>query len=123
MDATRRVAQGIGVRPEILDEYRPLHRGVPPPALDQLWCCHIANYSIHVLGDRLFSYFEYHGDDLASDLARMGADGLVEAHRRRPAARAGGGAGRVVGLHGADVPHGVGHRTPLGRRGSQSSHT
>lgn len=35
-----------------------------------------------MLGDRLFSYFEYHGDDLASDLARMGADGLVEAHRR-----------------------------------------
>ncbi|MFE6740189.1 L-rhamnose mutarotase [Streptomyces tubercidicus] len=75
----RRVAQVIRVRPEMLDEYRALHRDVPQPVLDQLRRCHIANYSIHLLGDRLFSYFEYHGDDLAADLALMAADEATQA--------------------------------------------
>jgi len=70
----RRVAQVIRIRPEKADEYRELHRSVPEPVLDQLRRCHIANYSIHLLGDRLFSYFEYHGDDLAADLALMAED-------------------------------------------------
>ncbi|MFH8473960.1 L-rhamnose mutarotase [Streptomyces sp. NPDC018000] len=70
----RRVAQVIRVRPEKVDEYRELHREVPEPVLDRLRRCHIADYSIHLLGDRLFSYFEYHGDDLAADLALMAAD-------------------------------------------------
>ncbi|MFI6650444.1 L-rhamnose mutarotase [Streptomyces sp. NPDC050529] len=69
----RRVAQVIRVLPERLDEYRALHRRVPQPVLDHLRDCHITNYSIHLLGDRLFAYFEYHGDDLAADLALMGA--------------------------------------------------
>jgi L-rhamnose mutarotase len=69
-----RVAQVIRVRPEHLDEYRDLHRDVPDAVLDTLRRCHIANYSIHLLGDRLFSYFEYHGDDLRADVARMTAD-------------------------------------------------
>lgn len=70
----KRVAQVIRVRPEKLAEYRELHREVPPPVLDALRRCHIANYSIHLLGDRLFGYFEYHGEDLEADLARMAAD-------------------------------------------------
>jgi L-rhamnose mutarotase len=70
----RRVAQVIRVRPEKLDEYCELHREVPEAVLDRLRRCHITNYSIHLLGDRLFSYFEYHGDDLAADLALMAAD-------------------------------------------------
>ncbi|MEU0836831.1 L-rhamnose mutarotase [Streptomyces sp. NPDC005969] len=70
----RRVAQVIHVRPEKLDEYRELHRHVPEPVLDRLRRSHITNYSIHLLGDRLFSYFEYHGDDLEADRALMAAD-------------------------------------------------
>ncbi|MFW6694002.1 L-rhamnose mutarotase [Streptomyces sp. MAR4 CNX-425] len=70
----KRVAQVIRVRPEKLAEYRELHRNVPAPVLDTLRRCRIANYSIHLLGDRLFGYFEYHGDDLAADLARVAAD-------------------------------------------------
>ncbi|MEU0834121.1 L-rhamnose mutarotase [Streptomyces sp. NPDC005969] len=70
----RRVAQVIRVRPEKVDEYCELHREVPEAVLDRLRRCHITNYSIHLLGDRLFSYFEYHGDDLAADLALMAAD-------------------------------------------------
>ncbi|MFD4945198.1 L-rhamnose mutarotase [Streptomyces sp. NPDC058239] len=75
----KRVAQVIRVRPEKLDEYRELHRDVPQPVLDRLRACHIANYSIHFLGDRLFSYFEYHGNDLAADLALMAADRATQA--------------------------------------------
>ncbi|MGW1208227.1 L-rhamnose mutarotase [Streptomyces sp. NPDC002499] len=70
----RRVAQVIRLRPEKADEYRELHRSVPEPVLAQLRRCQIANYSIHLLGDRLFSYFEYHGEDLAADLALMAGD-------------------------------------------------
>ncbi|MFD4553201.1 L-rhamnose mutarotase [Streptomyces sp. NPDC058469] len=70
----KRVAQVIAVLPEKLDEYRELHRGVPEPVLNRLRRCRIANYSNHLLGDRLFAYFEYHGDDLAGDLALMAAD-------------------------------------------------
>ncbi|MET9535167.1 MULTISPECIES: L-rhamnose mutarotase [unclassified Streptomyces] len=75
----RRVAQVIRVRPEKLAYYRELHRAVPEPVLARLRASHIANYSIHLLGDRLFSYFEYHGDDLAADLAAMGRDEATRA--------------------------------------------
>ncbi|WP_328540085.1 L-rhamnose mutarotase [Streptomyces sp. NBC_00344] len=70
----QRIAQVIKVRPEKLAEYRELHRAVPEPVLARLRTSHIANYSIHLLGDRLFSYFEYHGQDLAADLAAMAQD-------------------------------------------------
>ena len=52
----RRVAQVIRVKPEKLAEYVELHRNVPDPVLDRLRRANIANYSIHLLGDRLFGY-------------------------------------------------------------------
>lgn len=70
----QRIAQVIRVRPEKLEEYKELHRNVPEPVLARLRAARIANYSIHLLGDRLFSYFEYHGEDLAADLALVAAD-------------------------------------------------
>lgn len=70
----QRIAQVIRVKPEKVDEYRELHRAVPEPVLARLRACRISNYSIHLLGDRLFAYFEYHGDDLAADLAAMAED-------------------------------------------------
>lgn len=75
----KRVAQVIGVRPDRVAEYRELHRHVPPAVLDRLRACHIANYSIHLLGDRLFAYFEYHGDDFEADMARMADDEATRA--------------------------------------------
>jgi L-rhamnose mutarotase len=70
----RRIAQVIRVKPEKRDEYRELHRAVPEGVLARLRASHIANYSIHLLGDRLFSYYEYHGYDLAADLGAVAAD-------------------------------------------------
>lgn len=69
-----RIAQVIRVRPEKIAEYRKLHEAVPEPVLARLRASHIANYSIHLLGDRLISYFEYHGEDLAADLAVLAQD-------------------------------------------------
>jgi len=69
-----RVVQEIRVRPESIAEYRRLHEQVPDAVQDRIRRCGIANYSIHLLGDRLIGYFEYHGDDLAADLAAMAAD-------------------------------------------------
>ena len=36
--------------------------------------CNIRNYSIYHKDGYLFSYFEYHGEDLAADMAKMAAD-------------------------------------------------
>ncbi|QKW17749.1 L-rhamnose mutarotase [Kitasatospora sp. NA04385] len=93
----KRVAQVIGLRPEKEAEYRELHRAVPAPVIDRLRRSHIANYSIHLFGDRLFSYFEYHGDDLAADLALVAEDPATRdwwrltAPCQRPLAGAGAG--------------------------------
>ncbi|GLY70847.1 L-rhamnose mutarotase [Amycolatopsis taiwanensis] len=75
----RRVAQVIRVKPEKLAEYVELHRAVPEPVLDRLRRSNIANYSIHLLGNELFSYFEYHGEDLDADLAAIAADEATQA--------------------------------------------
>ena len=64
------VTKGIPVRRAA---HRPLQAGA------RLRASRIANYSIHLLGDRLFSYFEYHGDDLAADLAAVARDEATRA--------------------------------------------
>lgn len=74
----RRIAQVIRLKPEKQDEYVELHRDVPEPVLAALRAAHIANYSIHLVGDRLFSYFEYHGEDLDADLAAIAADAATQ---------------------------------------------
>ncbi|AUS79906.1 L-rhamnose mutarotase [Actinoalloteichus sp. AHMU CJ021] len=93
----RRVAQVIRVRPEMLAEYRRLHEEVWPAVLDRIRHANIRNYSIHLRDDLLFSYFEYHGTDLAADLASMAEDPVTQRWWRltdpcqRPLASAGPG--------------------------------
>ena len=55
------------------DAYRKYHAAVWPAVLEMIKECNISNYSIYLKDDLLFSYFEYHGGDLKSDLARMAA--------------------------------------------------
>lgn len=69
----------IRLRPDKVEEYKRLHAAVWPDVLRIISLCHIRNYSIYLrtLDDGqpvLFSYFEYVGDDFASDMARMAAD-------------------------------------------------
>ncbi|WP_046734486.1 L-rhamnose mutarotase [Streptomyces humi] len=68
----RRVAQVVAVRAEKRAEYRESHRAGPVP--DRLRRCRIADYSIHLLDDRPFACFAYHGDDLTADLALTAED-------------------------------------------------
>ena len=70
----KRYGAVIKVRSEKLAEYRKLHAAVWPEVLDMIAQCNIRNYSIYHKDGYLFSYFEYHGDDFAADMARMAAD-------------------------------------------------
>ena len=70
----KRYGMVIRVRPEKLDEYQRLHAAVWPDVLKMISECNICNFSIYHKDGFLFSYFEYHGEDFATDMARMAAD-------------------------------------------------
>lgn len=74
----QRVGSVIRLRPEHREDYIRLHRQVPEAVLDALRRCHVTNYSIFLHGDLLFSYFDYTGQDLAADSARMAADAATQ---------------------------------------------
>ncbi len=68
----------IRVRPEKLEEYKRLHAEPWPDVLRMITACNIRNYSIYHKDGWLFSYFEYHGDDFAADMAKMAADPVTQ---------------------------------------------
>lgn len=80
----KRYGSVIIVRSEKLEEYKRLHTAVWPGVLKMIKECHLHNYSIFLrrLSDGqhyLFSYFEYSGNDFASDMAKMEADPTTQA--------------------------------------------
>ena len=70
----QRYGMVLKVRPEKLDEYKALHAAVWPDVLKMIAECNIRNYSIYHRDGYLFSYFEYHGEDFAADMAKMADD-------------------------------------------------
>jgi L-rhamnose mutarotase len=72
----QRIGQCVGLRPEIIDEYKRIHAEVWPEVLSLIGRCNIRNYSIYLKEPEniLFAYFEYHGSDWAADMAKMAAD-------------------------------------------------
>lgn len=64
------------LRPEKAAEYKALHAQAWPSVLTTISACNIRNFSIFLREPEnlLFAYWEYHGEDLASDLAKMTAD-------------------------------------------------
>ena len=69
----------IGLKPEKIAYYKELHAATWPGVLRMINQCHIRNYSIFLKEVEpgkhyLFSYFEYTGNDYATDMARMAAD-------------------------------------------------
>ncbi|MBL8550534.1 MAG: L-rhamnose mutarotase [Hyphomonadaceae bacterium] len=70
----QRIGMEIGIRPEKIEEYKKLHAAVWPEVLAILRKHHISNYSIFLKGERMFSYFEYDGDDIAADMKNMGKE-------------------------------------------------
>lgn len=70
----QRYGMVIKVKPEKLAEYKALHADAWPGVLAMIRECNIRNYSIFYRDGYLFSYFEYVGDDLDADRAKMAAD-------------------------------------------------
>ena len=70
----KRYGSVIGIRPEVVEEYKKHHASVWPEVLNMIRQCNIRNYSIFLKDDLLFGYFEYHGTDFAADMAKMAAD-------------------------------------------------
>jgi L-rhamnose mutarotase len=70
----QRYGMVIKVKPEKLEAYKKLHADPWEGVLKTIRDCNIRNYSIYHRDGYLFSYFEYHGDDLDADMAKMAAD-------------------------------------------------
>lgn len=70
----KRYGMVIKVKPEKFEEYKRLHAAVWPEVKALISSLNIRNYSIYHKDGYLFSYFEYYGDDLKADFARMAAD-------------------------------------------------
>ena len=68
----------IGVKPDKIEEYKRLHAAVWPEVLKMISACNIRNYSIFLKDDKLFSYFEYTGDDFEADMNKMAADPMTQ---------------------------------------------
>jgi L-rhamnose mutarotase len=78
----QRFGQVIGIKPEKIPEYKRLHAAAWPDVLKMIGQCNISNYSIFLrkVDDQhyLFAYFEYTGDDIAADMAKMAADPVTQ---------------------------------------------
>lgn len=72
----QRMGMVIGIKPDKIDDYKRLHAAAWPDVLAQIATSHIRNYSIYLREPEnlLFGYWEYYGEDLAADLARMAED-------------------------------------------------
>lgn len=75
----QRIARLVGVKPEAIEEYERIHAAVWPEVLATIHACNIRNYSIFLLGNQIFAYYEYVGTDHAADMAKMAADPKTQA--------------------------------------------
>jgi len=68
-----RMGQVIWLKPEIIAEYKRMHAAVWPAVLKAIADSNIQNYSIFLKEPEnlLFAYWEYHGTDFATDMAKM----------------------------------------------------
>ncbi len=74
----RRYAMVCRVLPDKREEYLALHRDVWPGVEATILQCGIRNFSIYVIDDVLFGYYEYIGDDYDADQRRMAADPVTQ---------------------------------------------
>ena len=70
----QRFGMTIRLAPGSAERYKEYHRAVWPEVLNKLTDCNIKNYSIYFKDDILFGYYEYHGDDIKADRAKMAVD-------------------------------------------------
>ena len=71
----QRMGMVIGVKPEMIAEYKRRHAAVWPEVLALISDCNIRNYTIFLREPEnlLFGYWEYHGNDISADMAKMAA--------------------------------------------------
>jgi L-rhamnose mutarotase len=69
----QRFGMVIRLKPGNVEIYKQHHGACWPEVLAKIADCNIKNYSIYLKDDLLFSYFEYYGKDLKTDLDRMAA--------------------------------------------------
>jgi len=62
------------LRPEKRAEYLDLHANAWPAVEATITECGIRNFTIYVIGDVIFGYYEYVGLDFDADQAKMAAD-------------------------------------------------
>jgi len=74
MTGIQRFGMAARLRPEKRAEYLELHANAWPGVEAMITECNIRNFTIYVLGDVIFGYYEYIGDDFEADQARMAAD-------------------------------------------------
>ena len=74
----KRVGMVIGIRPDIIEEYKALHADSNPGVRDLLSKYHMHNFSIflHEIDGKYyeFGYYEYTGDDYEGDMAKLSAE-------------------------------------------------
>ncbi len=72
----KRMGMVIGIAPERVAEYKRLHAAVWPGVLRRIAASGIRNYTIYLREPEnlLFATWEYHGTDLAADMAAIAAD-------------------------------------------------
>ncbi|MEP7239612.1 MAG: L-rhamnose mutarotase [Devosia sp.] len=72
----KRYGSVIGLKPEVIAEYKRIHADVWPAVLAQIHRSNIRNYTIFLKEPEnlLFAYFEYVGSDYAADMKAMAAD-------------------------------------------------
>jgi len=73
---TKRVGMVIGIKPEVIDEYKKLHADENPGVRDLLKTANFANFSIFIQqfddgNYYLFGYYEYTGTDFEKDMADL----------------------------------------------------
>lgn len=76
----KRIGMVIGIKPEMIAEYKVLHAAAWPGVLAQISASHIRNFVIYLREPEnlLFGHFEYHGTDLAADMAAMAQDPVTQ---------------------------------------------
>ena len=81
MSDIQRIGSVIGIHPNQVPAYKRLHAAIWPQVAATIAACNIKNYTIFLREPEnlLFGYYEYHGTDLAADLARMGDDETTRA--------------------------------------------
>lgn len=72
---TKRVGMVVGIKPEVIEEYKRLHADGNPGVRDLLTKYHMHNFSIflqEIDGKWYeFGYYEYTGDDFEADMAAL----------------------------------------------------